>query len=934
MTLMSKSKTTLFLYLFSLFGLWAQSQNRYSFSQTINTPVFHGNDTLLNPWAGGLNHPVFNMMDLNFDGTEDLVVYDRSGFRVLTFLKEEINGDSVFRYHPEYAKAFPLPETEGSFILLRDYNCDGLKDIFFGDGRFIRVFTNTSQGNTLSFTPALNGGPLQTDYSLSGVSSLYVSLADLPLIADLDGDGDIDIATFGNGGFRVEFHENISSNNCGLQFDQTGSCWGGFREGGFWRSVDLGACFNGGGNKRNGPDTLGKTLHEGSAMLTWDLNNDGLDDLLLSNVEFNNLSALYNTGQSDSAYFSSQDTLYPNSNPVDHYIFPAPYRAEVSFDAVDDLLISSYSSTMSGSGDASSDHRGVLRYVNQGTNSLPNFVLQEDNFLQGDMIDFGSNATPRLVDINNDGLTDLIVAIGRRFIRPTVFQSQLYYYENTGTQTQPEFTLRDTNFADLLTYNLGENLVPAFGDLDGDGDLDFILGAETGYFHYFRNDGSATNPSYSLHTPIITNTTVGGNAVPYLYDIDEDGDLDLFVGSLRGHVWFFENQSSSQPDFQLKNDFFGAINVSRFAYSGNATPVFLRDSLGTVAFVGSTDDGVQQFDALDSVAVLPSAISDTFGNLATVSNNFNESPFGSERRTGRNQILMRADELTAKGYMRGYISSLSFHISQKGPNSLSQGLTIRVENVGDSSLNGFYDSFTKDPVISNRTVVFNRGWVTIPFVFPHLWDGKSNLLIEVCFSGNFPDASTVVSMSPTPFASYAHGNMTGYNTFTADGCTMPYEQSLNKRPDLMISLTPAASPLQGLENPNLFTGYNSSPDFADLNNDGFLDAVVGNRAGGLSLFYGRLYDVGLPDWQAKTPRYFELYPNPTRDRVQIEISAAGQGLFDEIQVRNLQGQVLFREKLQSQKLELGTAQWPDGLYLVELKGNNLQQNQRLVIQRR
>lgn len=38
------------------------------------------------PWAGGLNAAQFGEVDLNLDGIKDLVVFERHGNRILTFL--------------------------------------------------------------------------------------------------------------------------------------------------------------------------------------------------------------------------------------------------------------------------------------------------------------------------------------------------------------------------------------------------------------------------------------------------------------------------------------------------------------------------------------------------------------------------------------------------------------------------------------------------------------------------------------------------------------------------------------------------------------------------------------------------------------------------------------------------------------------------------
>lgn len=887
----------------------AHAQQRFAFEQEINTKVFRGTDTVLNPWAGGLNYPVFNNFDFNFDGMEDLLVFDRSGKRLLCLVHELINGDTVLRFRPEYREAFPIPRGEGSFVLMRDYNCDGKDDIFYSDGRFIRVFENTSSGGQISFVPANNGNDLDTRYGASGVSKLYVPSSDLPDINDVDGDGDLDILTFGNGGVNVEFHENTSSSNCGLNFEVTGSCWGLFEEGGLYRQVQLQKCQS--GNKRK----TGKVMHSGSAMLSWDMDNNNVVDLLLSNVSYNNLSYLNNGGTLDSSVMTSQDTMYPPNKPVDLFIFPAPYRVETNLDGQDDLVLSSFSSASSGSPDMSSNHRGIWRFKNTGTSSQPNFVFDSDNYLQGDMFDPGAASIPRFADLNGDGLMDLVLSIANRFQQPGISTSQFYYFENTGNSQQAEFTLVDTNFADILQYNLGTEIVPTFGDLDNDGDLDLIVGAISGYFHYIENIGSRTNPSFNINTPIITNTDVGADAAPYLFDLDEDGDLDLFVGNEQGRVYWFENSSLSTPTFNLKSSFFGAVNVSELGLSGNAVPVFHRDSTGSTLFVGSRTQGIIQYDQLDTIASLPGNIYDSLGNASDTSVNSDQTLFGISKRSGRNQFLILASELQAKGFLYGFIESLGFNIIDKGGSVFTNGFTIKIKNTSATSLSSFEDNFPTPYPVEDYIFGFGNGWNTVPLQFPFLWDGQSNLVIEVCFSGNFPDDDIIIGMTDKGFPCHAIGDISNFNNLSADGCAMPYLNTITSRPDVWISLTPALIPVPNQFVSDLYVGERSNADFTDLNGDGYLDAIAGNLRGGMSLFHGKLYDLGDEEESLFERPRVNVYPNPNSGSFRVDIPASIRHEFTDLRLFSTQGQLIHEQDLRASTEVNLTGAIAPGLYL-------------------
>jgi hypothetical protein len=202
-------------------------------------------------WAGGMDYCQFSNIDLNYDGIQDLFVFDRSNNKVLTFLQLNPTGTSNFVYAPEYESKFPeynniynAYEDEQflfSWVLLVDYNCDGKKDIFASRSGGIKVFKNTGNSTDgLSF--------VQTSLRIKSLQwgsqqYVYVSSADLPGIKDIDGDGDIDIITFGGTGQALEYHRNMSMETYGhcdsLLYEMKNTCWGRFSESASTNSVTL-----------------------------------------------------------------------------------------------------------------------------------------------------------------------------------------------------------------------------------------------------------------------------------------------------------------------------------------------------------------------------------------------------------------------------------------------------------------------------------------------------------------------------------------------------------------------------------------------------------------------------------------------------------------------------------------------------------------------
>lgn len=532
----------------------AFAQFTYVMDQSI--PVIQQDELLSMPWAGGLNATQFNSIDFNQDGNDDLAIFDRTSDRVVTFVR--INNE--YQYAPAFEILFPGEIT--NWMLLRDYNGDGRKDIFTGDNLGIKVYTNiTPPEGPLQWEQFFfftGTGPKSPVLLTKGFSliNLQLNFDDLPSISDMDGDGDLDLLVPKYpSGSTFEFHKNFSMDRYGtldsLDFErtpQTPEAWGGVLE------CNCGVfAFN------NQPcSASGRLQHTGGkSLFAFDADNDGDQDLMFSEFACNELFLLSNTGTSSNALITSA-SAFPFVAPVQILSYPAPYFEDVDFDGKIDLIASpnifarTYLQT--------DFNHSVWFYKNTGTNALPVLAAPIQNFLQRDMIDIGDQAVPAFFDADADGDLDLFVG----YYAANLLGS-ISYFENTGTPAAPAFKLITDDYHDISLLSL-VNFKPSFADLNGDSKIDLVFTASNQFgggteLYYFPNNSSA-GANFSQN-PVATDFLISSSENITIADVNRDGKNDLLVGKLNGSLQYWENTgTATNPSYTLENDAYLGLTSS------------------------------------------------------------------------------------------------------------------------------------------------------------------------------------------------------------------------------------------------------------------------------------------------------------------------------------------------------------------------------------
>lgn len=584
--------------LISLLSFLLNAQTQFIRKDSI--PVYFNNHLQLFPWTGGMNFCQYSDIDLDQDGINDLFVFDRSGNKITTFINGGTANQVDYHHAPEYIPAFPHMH---DWVLLRDYNCDGKMDIFTSNLSTVEVYKNIStvsgglQFQLITSTIMEDREPNSTHL----MTALNVSWIDIPAIRDVDGDGDIDILNFGVGGMQMEYHRNRSMEDYGtcdsLKFVLESLCWGEFSESQLDATITLNAScsappvVDANNNGQHSP-----MLHNGSCMECININADNDQDLLIGDMSNGFVNFMRNAGSNTFAIGDTIDDHYPGYDvPAEINIFGCGFHLDVNNDGLKDILFSPNNNSIT------ENFRSSWYYKNTEANNDVKVQYITNSFLQEEMIDVGEGAIPVFFDYDNDGDKDLFIGNKAYFDASGILPSGIALLRNDGTNLAPSFTLVTRDFAliDSLGYGI-RGMAPTFGDLDGDGDKDMLVGDVNGVLHFFRKDpGSDSNFVWVQSS--YQGIDIGSFAVPQLVDVDRDGLLDLLIGEQVGTLNYYRNTgTASAPVFTMTNPFFGGVVVQQAGFTTGYSTPFLYDNNGTYTlFVGSERGFLFRYDNID-----------------------------------------------------------------------------------------------------------------------------------------------------------------------------------------------------------------------------------------------------------------------------------------------------------------------------------------------
>lgn len=296
--------------------------------------------------------------------------------------------------------------------------------------------------------------------------------------ADFDNDEDLDMVIGEGGSWNLRYFENTGNkdNPVYTEKDDAENPFAGFKEKSF------------------------------AAPLAIDLDNDNLIDMVFtenSSTDDQQIIFLKNTGTGTSPKFEKQiDSLNP-FNGIETDGWSAVSLADLDNDNKPDLI------TIRGS--------NPVYYKNTGTDNTPEFTeVTGDNNPFKSVTDTQFN-TPYLVDVNNDGLIDVISGSINGFI---------VYFKNTGTTENPEFTQQHGEDNPFKSLNTGWYTAPVLVDLDNDNNLELVISQQDNQFFYIENTGDINNTEYIIE--LISNPTTftlydtgGADTIDFSTDPDD-----------------------------------------------------------------------------------------------------------------------------------------------------------------------------------------------------------------------------------------------------------------------------------------------------------------------------------------------------------------------------------------------------------------------------
>jgi hypothetical protein len=504
----------LLIFLTGCSTLKTSSDDSASLSYVKQVNPFHifdeNGDKLDFPFLGGFNAPRPQFVDIDNNGFPDLFLQENTD-DLKYFKNEGWDSESSLTWMTDKFQDLDI----GEWFRFVDLDQDGDMDLLTEQPySYIRYYQNQGSVNNPQFELAadtlkdVNGTPIFSDRQ------------NIPNVTDIDSNGYLDLMIGHLDGTVTRYESTGLDENDIPKFKLVTEKFEG---------IEIVKQFG--------------TLHGANTMAFMDIDGDGDQDIFWGDFFEPSILLLENRGTPENPDFRAEPEPFPPNDPVQTSGYNAPTLTPWGKDG----RIAMFLGVLGGAYNANQTLADNFYFYSQ--DNAGNFSLQTQRFLS--TLDVGNESIVAVGDLNGNGKKDLLLA---NKIDPGERNSSLVYiYENRGTASAPEFHMSGTlDLPDAYHY------APALADLDGDGLDDLLLGRWRGGVTYYRNTGDG----FELVDETLLELARGSNATPALADLDGDGDFDLLLGSSGGRVFYYRNEgTSSQPDFQLVENAFPGVEV-------------------------------------------------------------------------------------------------------------------------------------------------------------------------------------------------------------------------------------------------------------------------------------------------------------------------------------------------------------------------------------
>ena len=538
-----------FAFLLALLPLAASAQ---TFERAVAPfPVAAGPEAVPYPFTGGFFEPRPSLVDIDADGDADLIV-NVGGAGLQLF---ERDGDDWVWRTDRLGGIEP-----GNWSTFGDLDGDGDLDLLArgAPGR-VRFWRNTGTPQAPAFEVAAEG------LTETGGEPVAIEDSSIPALADVDGDGDPDLLSGKADIGTITYYRNdgadaegvpqftfVTDNFQDIQVYEENPQCSDARTGGI------------GAAGRPAPRRM-TSRHGANAIAVVDLTGDGAPELFWGDFFAPSLFYFANEGTATDPDFVLGADRFPVGQPLTSGGYNAPTYGDVDRDGDADLIVGVQRGLCFQSETAVAN---LFAFENAGTASAPDLRLVTDRLIES--VDAGKRTAATLGDLDGDGDLDLIVGNEADPTDPS--RANLLYYENEGTASAPALRLVDADYQ-ALAYDFGA-YAPVLGDLDGDGDLDLLVGGFNGRFALLQNDGTPAAPAFTRVDDRYQNVDAGQYGRATLGDLDGDGDLDLITGASNGRVRLYRNV--------------GSASEARFETEARGTPT--AEDLAFAEEIGVPDD--------------------------------------------------------------------------------------------------------------------------------------------------------------------------------------------------------------------------------------------------------------------------------------------------------------------------------------------------------